>query len=848
MFDLFRKRADNVVGVVSNSSVPSAVSAADLAQRKQAAIAQLATLANDETTVVDFLLKCEFADVRLQAAQAVQTKTGIERSLEAMRNTDRRVAKLMQARLDVIERQESAARQADQCMQKAQALAADFRLLPNQVSELDKMWEAIYDVSDSAKAAFDAVRIKLTDRLQAQAALQRSVLDALSELRALAAIETQDFLNGAAEKVAAIEARMSSYRTALESSSLPKNLIAECEQTAARLKQSLQSRAQHQEACESRMLKLSEWEASEPTLLKAETLQREWKALPSLPDPAIMAPLQIRFDALLIRTSGALKLRQQASKKPAQGMQQQVTQILEQMELALQEGTLQLAAEHDKALRSLDLKPNSLSANQASRLSRARAELARLQGWAKWGGHVSREELVHAAESLPSQELAPAELAKKIGSLRERWKSLDVSAGPANKDLWQRFDQACSTAYAPAAVHFKRLAEERQQNAVKAQSAIGELKKLSAQIEGEAVDWKSIAVTLDRHRQAWQRLGAMDRKEKKRLDAEFQIAIQSLSEPLNEVRRRESAQREQLIAEATRLDPRDRTTPEILHQLQERWQLRAKTMPLERKEEQALWQRFRDACGKAFAARKDAVHAADAERQGHLKEKLKWCERLETVQNSNETQIRQVLREATGNWDRIGAVPRAVERQTEARYHKAVEQLRKQLDAMGRAKLSAQWDVFCAKLDACRSAEKSLGADAPIQPAVLDRLAADFNSKSVTPAELERILQARFQAAVGAAQSCDQQAIRSAELNRSALMRELLRSEITTGLDSPVEMARERMQLQVEVLQSALKAGQKPQSQEKGIVGFCELVRLSAFADNELQARVDRLIAHCRAQ
>jgi hypothetical protein len=85
------------------------------------------------------------------------------------------------------------------------------------------------------------------------------------------------------------------------------------------------------------------------------------------------------------------------------------------LEAALEEGSLQAASEQDKALRAMDFKSMRPGDDRMARLSRLRAELARLQGWARWGGNVSREELMKAAQDLADQEMPVAERAQKVG-------------------------------------------------------------------------------------------------------------------------------------------------------------------------------------------------------------------------------------------------------------------------------------------------------------------------------------------------------------------------------------------------------------------------------------------------
>jgi hypothetical protein len=807
MFDIFRKPT-------SHSGEPAPAAAAeeqsqsaqsDYAERKRIALAEAAALPKDEDAAVSFILTSEFADARLQAAQSVHSRPAVEQVLQAMRNSDRRVAKLMQSRLDAFQAQECAGRLADQCLASAQALLGEPSVSPNQVGDLDRQWQNVQDAPLSAKEAFETVRESLRMRLEAQAALQRAVLDALAELRGLLASDLSAAIEETAQRLNELESKMVSYRAAPEAPSLPKGLAAEFAQAASALNESLRQARQRRDALAVKQERPAE--AGDADRNKAEQAKQSAKALSA-----------------------------------------QTEQLLGKMEAALEEGSLQLASEHDKALHTLDPKAGALPHRLSARLAKARAELKRLQGWARWGGHVSREELLHAAEALAAQSVPAPELAKKVGSLRERWKSLDASAGPSGKELWQRFDQACTAAYAPAAKQFKQQAEERKRNAEKAQALIEELKRRAQQSTGDSAqtDWKALAACVDRSKQAWQRLGSMDRKEKKRLDAEFDAVMQTFAVPLASQRAEEIARRERLIADAERLDPKDRALPDTLRALQEKWQQQAKTLPLERKDEQALWQKFRAACNRAYDARKEVAKVMDAERHAHLQEKEGLCVQIEAMQETTEAAIRSLLRETAQAWERIGPVPRAIEAKLEARYRKAVEQLRKRLDETKRKALGLQYDALIARLKLCWALEANItsrSADASSAP---DDLAAAWQAAPETFKELTSDLQERFRAGVAALQAGDAGFASRLEQNRSSLLRELLRLEIVCGMQSPAELSQERLRLQVEVLQSALKTGQASRTGHKGAEIFKDLVRLPAAADEQAAARIVRLIAHCK--
>jgi exonuclease SbcC len=821
-------------------------------QARQEAITQAESLAHDEAAAADFVVRCEFADARLKAAHHIHAQPLLEQVMQAMRNADRRVAKLMQQRLDAIHEAEVNQQKAQKCVTEAERLAKEPQLMLNQVADLDRAWQSVGEIAAPLSASFDHLRSILGERLQAQTALQRAVIDIRFRLQQLmqAAADTPQLMppGQIADALDSMEQEMAQHCAAREAPSLPKQLLSEFMQQQRSVRQALAAMEQRYAAAIAHEQMLADWEAAPLATLTEDDLKRAWRSLPALSVPDA-APFRARLDALIERISQSRRPKESVAVQTrpdsaAPDSQQHFSDALHSMEKALEDGALQVAAEHDKTLRANDAKSIRLSDAQTAQLARARSELSRLQSWARWGGNVSREELLKAAEELPAQAPALAELTKKVGSLRERWKSLDLSAGPASKDLWSRFDAACTVAYAPAAAHFKKLAQERQNNLEKAQALIAEVRNHAAasnpaMADSGSVDWKALASYCTRTIQLWQRLGPIDRKAKKSAQDEFDAAMRMLQEPLAVQQRIEIKRREELIAKATDLDPADRRAADILRELQERWQERAKFLPLERNDEQALWMRFRSACDALFSKRKEVAKGADAERQQHLQAKEALCASLEAVADAPKDAILKALREVREAWSKAGPVPRASERQIDARYQAAITVLQMRLDAEQHAAAAAQASALRAKLAMCRAVEEKLVNRQPPEDSEIARSQASWETLPALSPELERTLLARFDAATSALKTADSQYASLLEQNRPALAQLVLRLEILMGIDSPPELSRERLQLQVDVLQSSLKAGQKPVTPGTQLLQLCEL---PASTDPQIARRIDQVI------
>ncbi|HEY0491293.1 MAG TPA: DUF349 domain-containing protein [Telluria sp.] len=793
---------------------------------------RIPALAGDEVAAADFILNSEFSELRLAAAEYVHSREQLERVHSAIRNTDRRVAKLMQSRLDAIRHHQAEVARGQACIDQANALAADDKLSPNQVADLDRRWAVI--AAPELKPEFDRVRARLGERLEAQVTLQRAMIDRLNALRQLGASGLP-----AAELATQLDQLAQAQGDAVaasEHASLPRSLVNEFELEHTRVKASLGGIEKGQAVLAAREAALAEWEGAPRESLDPERLRRAWQQFGPMPAGA-SSSLQERFDAVLAALPQPVpKVKELRPPPPAAGASDEFLATLASLEAALQHGSLAAAADCDKALK--ESKGVRLTPPQAERLAHARAEFKRLSDWARWGGNVSREELIKAVEQLPAQNLGMAELAKKVGSMRDRWKALDALSGAAPKSLWERFDGACTVAYAPAAAHFKQLAGERHANAARAQALVEEAVAEAARIEGaDGADWKHVAATVQRLRLAWSHLGAIDRKDKKRLDQEFANALNVLQGPLQERRKMEAAGREELIEQASAIDPHDRHALDTLRALQERWQEHARALPLERKTEQALWQRFRAACDAVFASRKESAHAADAERRAHQEAKEELSARLEAAaQGIEPAAAGKLLREAAAEWHAIGPVPRANEAKVEKRYHAAVAAVQHHADIAKRNAGLAQAGALRDKLHLCQELEAGLAQGADIRP---DDWLARWAALAPLNAEYEKALEARFRAALDAAAGPQRsQYVQVLEQNRARLLHDILRLEIATGIDSGAEFARERLKLQVEVLQTSLKSGQKPLTQP---AQFLQLCAMPALADARTASRIEHL-------
>lgn len=206
--------------------------------------------------------------------------------------------------------------------------------------------------------------------------------------------------------------------------------------------------------------------------------------------------------------------------------------------------------------------------------------------------------------------LTGRKLQERLRQLRDEWKKIDKEAAPSPA-LWRRFDSACNRAHAIVDAWLKEV--RAQSNAVKAQrQALIDEVKAWTQAVGQGPDWKRVVRELHQFSQRWRESGHLSEKAFTEMQALWKQAIHDAHAPLEAVQKASLARRKALIDEAQVLAAEPRLRIDAVKALQQRWQEEAHTVPLERRQEQKLWDAFRQPIDQAFARKTQVRETAQA--------------------------------------------------------------------------------------------------------------------------------------------------------------------------------------------------------------------------------------------
>lgn len=448
----------------------------------------------------------------------------------------------------------------------------------------------------------------------------------------LAELAKEQAAKAAADAKAALLASLTQRLTNLEQQ-LQAALLTIDLSTAQRLEQQLieiaveLQTAQAPAVLTNRATKLQQQLENLPALVEQLTqltqIVADWAALPLVTDTAAVMALEPKLQ----------QWQQQwrtISKKMAIAVPESLAEAKSQLQQQWQQLVRQANTETDKTLRQCRSKVaqfkrlyqagkfnvlfglskgieqdfSQLSAQQQALLSKdleyVREKIAELGDWQEYIATPRKQALLAEVQQLPEQ-VADNDIhqrAEQVKQARATWNSLGKAAAELEPELNAAFDLACERAFAACRVYFANLDQQRAEHILQRQAIIQQ----AEQVDLTAVELKPLEQLLTNLRQAWQQSGAVDKAQYQALYQQYQAAIKPIRQQINSLQQQVAEQKQQLIEQvknALTLD-QPQVTATILKESQQKWKTLGSAA---RKQDQALWQEFRQLCDGFFNSR-----------------------------------------------------------------------------------------------------------------------------------------------------------------------------------------------------------------------------------------------------
>ena len=264
-----------------------------------------------------------------------------------------------------------------------------------------------------------------------------------------------------------------------------------------------------------------------------------------------------------------------------------------------------------------------------------------LEGWQRWRANQIREELTSRAVSLVKEPLGGRKQQEAVRQLRDAWKQTDQGGVP-NHSMWKRFDDACNEAYKLVEAWLEKVKAEEGVHKAQRLQIIENITIWTAEnserMAAPVVDWKDINRVLHLMSEDWRNGGHIGEKAFAELQPLYKAAIKAAHAPLEAAQAASLALRQAMIEEAGVLGAQPMMRIDAVKQLQQRWQAEAQRVPMERKQEQKLWDAFRKPIDDAFNRKTAEREQAAAALSVHDKAVLDAAKTLDAAIASGDAQ------------------------------------------------------------------------------------------------------------------------------------------------------------------------------------------------------------------
>ena len=294
-----------------------------------------------------------------------------------------------------------------------------------------------------------------------------------------------------------------------------------------------------------------------------------------------------------------------------------VREVLSKLEQEIAEGHGKASAGAAAALRQVLKEHGRLVDDKLE--TQAHAALAaagELEGWQRWRADQLREALVAKAEGLlkrpAGQAIGGRKMQETLRALREEWKQTDQGGVP-NHGLWKRFDDACNEAHKVVEGWLDKIKAESVEHRARRLALIEEVRAwAAANTTALDDDWKGFARLLHQFADRWREAGHVGEKMFAELQPLWKSAFDAACAPLEALQAQSLLVRQAMIEEARALGAAPMLRIDAVRALQQRWQVEAQRVPLDRRQEQKLWDAFRKPIDEAFNRKTQERERAEA--------------------------------------------------------------------------------------------------------------------------------------------------------------------------------------------------------------------------------------------
>ena len=437
-----------------------------------------------------------------------------------------------------------------------------------------------------------------------------------------------------------------------------------------------------------------------------------------------------------------------------------------------------------------------LSTQQQQQLQRdldnVSKKMAEISDWEHYIATPRKQELLIEVNSLVTTPLDdPNAQADKVKQHRKTWNSLGHAEEALDKELNEQFNLACEQAFAPCRLFYAEQEKIRAVHLVTRNQIIEHAKKMAetiepTELESSPIDFKALDGKLNKLQQRWQQAGEVDRQQYQSLFKQFKDILQPVHKAIKGFHDANGTSKEALIVKAEQqLAVEDiYQAIEAIKKLQQQWRDIGFAGS---HQESKLWQKFRLINDQVFVKR-DQVKSEQQAELAQLTESFNQALiNIKANINSSDMadadkanlvdtkeQAEQLFSQILANKPVLKSVASSVEL--------FIKQLNAQIIQQGVEEETKSWSSLFNLLEQMAQGE----LDVSLQK--LDEM-AEFQ-------QLTSFWQKRLA----------EQSLLTTQVDEDTRANKTLELEIFAQVESPVELAAQRMKVQVGLMQEQMQS------------------------------------------
>jgi len=452
-------------------------------------------------------------------------------------------------------------------------------------------------------------------------------------------------------------------------------------------------------------------------------------------------------------------------------------------------------------------------------------KMVEISDWEHYIATPRKQELLAEITELVNAPMDnPNEQADKVKQFRKTWNSLGHADEELDKNLNEKFNLACEQAFAPCRLFYAEQEKLREQHLITRHQILTQATSLaetvkSPDIDNASIDFKALDAKLNKLQQRWQQAGEVDREQYQKLFKQYKNIIQPIQKTIKDFHEANATIKQTLIIQAEQQFLVEDIYQAIdnIKKLQQQWRDIGFAGS---HQESKLWQKFRLINDQVFAKRAQVKSDQQAE-----------LEVLATGFNQNLADIKESIstsEQVTINKSvLINAAEQATKLLTQVYTHKPalksivstidvfIKQTSKQIEQIKIKEESKNWQSLFSLLENMTQDDLTMSAE---------NMANKSEYQQLTSFWQKRIIE---QCALTTQANADMRADKTLEL------------EILAKIDSPVELASQRMVVQVSLMQEQMRSGASIDFSER-FVDWLHLGQLTA-EDSPLLSRIEKI-------